>query len=254
MKIYNGLIPYALSTNPVVVTLGLFDGVHVGHQHVLKSAKEEAIKLSGELAVLTFNSLPKAINTLITTVYHKKKLLEQLGVDHLVEISFPEVKNLSPEAFLHAVTVMFPTLTWVVGEDVHFGVGRLGDRILLEKYTHGNVVIVRPYVRGEFSSTHVRENIQKGDLEKVSFLLGRTYSILSEAKRSGTSVMNFDGKGLCLPPVGEWQALARFEGDSCDHKVFCTISSNKVISIKFLGKIELPQMRYVEIFSFSKGS
>jgi len=248
MKTYLGLSNKAVCLGPAVLTIGLFDGVHQGHQHLLGRAREVATSRKASLVVFTFRSLPRVDRNLITTSYHKKVLLEQLGVDILVELRLSrEIKKLSPGDFLLAVDAMFPLSSWVVGEDVHFGANRSGDRAFLAQYASGDVLVVDPYFRKEFSSSKVRECIQDGEISRASFLLGRTYSIMAKAASLEELVLTIDGSDLCLPSVGKWQSLVRLGGDENDIPSRLSISEKKECRLDLFGKFALPRILFVEV-------
>ncbi len=274
MRKYFCFAPTPVCQEQCVLTLGMFDGVHQGHQYLLKRAKEVAFKQNALFVVLTFRELPKAQNNLIITSYHKNVLLEQLGVDILVELAFSEgIKNLHPKQFLDLVETMFPVSTWVVGEDLRFGADRLGDPAFLSQLTQGRVEVVEQYFREEFSSTNVRRNISQGNLSKASFLLGRTYSLMGKAHvfdsapflqeesdggfqlpplTSTKTSLTLDAKDLCLPQLGSWHALVRLGEEYHDLPAACSISSEKSCFLTLHDKLPLPPTLFPEVILLSK--
>jgi hypothetical protein len=268
MKKYFSFAKSPICQEPCVITLGMFDGVHQGHQYLLNQAQEIASRRDAQLVTFTFRELPKAKDSLIITPYHKNILLEQMGVDILVELDFSdEIKHLSPREFLDRVETMFPVSSWVVGEDFRFGLARSGDIAFLRQNVQGHVDVIEHYFRNEFSSTKIRENIRMGSLSKVSLLLGRTYSIMGKAKAldtpqegefqlpslvSAKTVLTLDAKEICLPGLGEWHALVRLGEEYHDLPATCSISAEKACCLTLPEKLVLPNTLFPEVILLSK--
>lgn len=264
MKTYLGLTQNPICSEHSVLTLGLFDGVHQGHQFLLKRAKELAVKKKATFVVFTFRTLPRVDQKLVTAYFHKKSLLEKLGVDILIELSFSsELQTLSPLAFISAVERMFPVSTWVVGEDIRFGADRSGDRTFLAEYAPGDVVIVEPFFRQEFSSTQIRKSIQRGHMSRASFLLGRSYSIIAKAHMQGhsdsslqtgtqVSTLKLDAQNLCLPLEGTWRSLVQLDGDGHDIPSVFSVSRQGECLVELFGECILPKTFFVEVTPLSQ--
>lgn len=140
MEVFRKLLPYAVTDRKSVFTFGNFDGVHIGHQALLKKivlyAKEKNIYSS----VLTFHNhptqvvAPSKVPLALTTPEQKIERIGALGVDICIDIDFtPEIAALAAEDFLLAMQTMVPAALWVVGSDVAFGRGREGDKDFLLK-------------------------------------------------------------------------------------------------------------------------
>src|SRR6195952_2569772 len=134
MKIYHHIDEF-VKLNNAVVTIGTFDGVHIGHRKIIAGIKELADKTSGETVLLTFFPHPRMILhpedeslKLINTINEKAALLEQLGVDHLIITPFSrDFSNQSPEDYIREVLVKrIGTKKIVIGYDHRFGKDRKG--------------------------------------------------------------------------------------------------------------------------------
>lgn len=179
----------------VVLTIGSFDGVHVGHRCILKDVVEAAHALNGTPAVLTMRPHPREYFSpnnapnLITSEHKKLQLLEDCGIEVVFFFEFnAETASIEAEDFVrgilrdrcHANTV-------IVGHDCRFGKGARGDFSLLEKIGAECDIRVKEVapvmVEAErVSSTLVRERILQGDLASLNRLLGRPYSVSGEVQ------------------------------------------------------------------------
>jgi len=173
-----------------VVTIGVFDGVHLGHQETIGHAVKRARDLGVRSVVVTFDPHPAEVvrpgshPAVLTEPARKAELIEQLGVDVLSVIPFTlEFSRLSPEAFVHDVLVehLHATLV-VVGENFRFGHRAAGDVALLERLgrTFGFTVEPAPLVATDgtvFSSTYIRSCVDAGDLGAATTALGRPHRL-----------------------------------------------------------------------------
>lgn len=172
-----------------VVTIGTFDGVHLGHRQIIYQLIEEAKKVNGETVIITFHPHPRKIVNptatihLITTLDEKTTLLEQLGIDHLVVVPFiAEFANLSAAGYIEDFLLKyFNPHTLIIGYDHRFGKGRKGDFHLMEHYSKSAgfyLYEIPQHLLHEsaISSTRIREDLLKGNIEKANELLGYTYN------------------------------------------------------------------------------
>lgn len=171
-----------------VVTIGTFDGVHLGHQQIIKQLKEEAAKINGETVIITFHPHPRTVVAagkpvyLLTTLNEKIILLDEFGVDHLVVVAFDETfSNQTAEEYVqYFLYEKFHPHTLIIGYDHRFGKNRKGDYHLLEDMGKvlGFVVKEIPeQVINEVtvSSTRIRESLLKADLKTANSYLGYNY-------------------------------------------------------------------------------
>jgi riboflavin kinase / FMN adenylyltransferase len=215
MKIVHDLQSNFVLPGPVVFCLGVFDGVHAGHQHLISQAKQLSASVSG-LVLLSFKNAPKSAlcgrgNYRINTLAHKELLLAALGVDILLHISFTDViQNLSAEQFLEFLNAKVPISHYVICNDVAFGKNRTGNLAYLyqEASIRGQAVFCSEKMRG-ISSTDVRMAIQAGKLDEVSLMLKRPYSIYGSLLQQTSNIWSLEDTSLCLPPDGIYNATVQ---------------------------------------------
>ncbi|MCD6317827.1 bifunctional riboflavin kinase/FAD synthetase [Candidatus Aerophobetes bacterium] len=188
MKIRKGFSP---GKERVVLTIGFFDGVHLGHQKIIGDVVKEA-KLRGiKSCVVTLDRHPSKLFShrsvpLLTSQEEKERIMYQLGVD-LVQI-FPftlRFASLSPYQFLCKLKQSFNFEQIIVGEDFVFGQGRKGNVKLLHQvkndFGYELVAIPSLKLKGEkISSSLLRQWLGKGEIEKVTRWMGRYPTILGE--------------------------------------------------------------------------
>lgn len=193
---------------PRVVAIGNFDGVHLGHQHLLRTALALAADRGAQTLALTFEPhpvrllAPAAAPPLLTPLPRKRELIAALGIDVLVEEPFtPDFAALSPEAFVEDILVRGLGASHVcVGYDFTFGKGRAGTTATLAQLLPGRVTVVPAFsVQTEdgpviCSSTRIRAALRDGDLDRAALLLGRPPEIEGTVVRGAGR-----GKGLGIP-------------------------------------------------------
>lgn len=190
MKIYHGLEAYNKVKNPVV-TVGTFDGVHLGHNKIFDRMKAVAKDCEGETVVITFHPHPRLVVhpdskdlKFINTRERKYSLIEEKGIDHLVIIPFTkEFSNTHADTFIEEILVnKIGVHELVVGYDHHFGKNRAGSfdvlTEMLEKYKFGlEQIPARDIDNIAISSTKIRNALKEGDICHANELLGYEYSI-----------------------------------------------------------------------------
>lgn len=180
-----------------VVTIGAFDGLHIGHRTIIRQVVEEALATLGRRSVLvTFDRHPASLvrpesaPKLLSTHEHKLELLEETGLDATAVINFDENQaGESPEQFVERVLVdCLRAELIVVGEDFHFGKGRSGNVELLKALGERHGFEVRPVElvnsgSETASSTSIRTAIARGDIETANVMLSRPYEMSGVVKR-----------------------------------------------------------------------
>ncbi len=222
-----------LSAHPVLwqtnmaVCVGVFDGLHSGHQAIIRRCVQLAKEQDYESMVITFDKNPKML--MRSQPYHSKlaseaqidEILENIGVDHLVVIDFSaDFSKLTAEEFLTLVCAFCQVKVMVVGEDFRCGApvssaGPVQLQEYLSRLSPQALVEIPPFVLTEdgeiTSSTLVRKKLLEGALEEVQSMLGRPYALDLVAYPS-----KFIEKGLLyrtasfmqlLPPAGVYDAL-----------------------------------------------
>ena len=212
---------------PLHLAMGVFDGVHIGHQEVIARAVRAAEKDGGLAGVLTFDPHPirviapeKAPTALLATLKHKADIVRDLGIQLFIPIHFDaDFAKIRASEFLEKLS-QAPIRTIAVGEDWRFGYKREGDVALLESEAgqrEFNLEAVPPVMLdGErVSSTRIRQAIRDGNLEAAREMLGRPYSVsgvVVEGRKLGRTI-NFPTANMFtgdaqLPPDGVWVVKA----------------------------------------------
>lgn len=199
MKIHHDFSSFKEVRNPVL-TIGTFDGVHLGHQALLNRMKTLAQEVNGETVVLTFTPHPRTVLfpedhgiQLLSDIQEKRKFLADCGIDHLVEFPFTMefAKKSAFEYVRDLLVVGMNVHTVIVGYDHRFGRNREGNFQLLLEYAdmfqfHVEEIPAQLINESEVSSTKIRNAISVGNVEFAQQATGRNYVL------SGTVV---HGKG-----------------------------------------------------------
>ncbi len=212
----------ARSDLPVVVAIGVFDGLHRGHQAILRAAREEADRVGGRAWVLTFAPHPARLlrptqaPLQLCTDAQRARLLHALRMDGCVLLPFTRaLADLAPGDFWSLLRNALPTLAGVaVGANWRFGRQAAGDIETLREFGRGDRIriLVPDAVTDSdepVSSTRVRRAVQEGDLDLATRLLGRPYAIEGEVvhgkklgRTMGFPTLNVHIRNECLPPPG----------------------------------------------------
>lgn len=206
---------------PTVLTVGNFDGIHLGHQKMIKKIVQEAKKHSHQSAIITFVNHPAQVirphkcPLRITPNDFRIQLFEALGIDELYILEFStEFSGQSTSHFLEHLSESLKIERILMGHDAAIGKNREGDFPHMKKLGESLHFIVDefpPVLYNEeiVSSTRVRKAIAEGDFSLARHLLGRPYSIYGKVvtgkgrgKTIGFPTANMDVTGLCLPPLG----------------------------------------------------
>lgn len=211
MKIIHGIEEINGPFENAVVAIGNFDGVHLGHQAILRQVIEKARQINGTAVAITFNPHPVKIlgnngsPPLITVLEQKIELIEQIGIDVLICIRFDHsFAAVTAREFLEKILVeKIGIKAVVIGRDYTFGRNRKGNVEFLQERAgkYGFEVIVPDWVpvspdgRERVSSTRVREIIEAGRVSDARPLLGRYYQLRGEV----TSGRDRGGRKLGFP-------------------------------------------------------
>jgi riboflavin kinase/FMN adenylyltransferase len=212
------------------LAIGVFDGLHLGHQAVIGRAQEAARQTRGNAVVVTFDPHPVRVlrpekaPRLLTSTRHKVKLIERLGVDAVLLLEFTlEFSKTPPEIFVEKLVRAAKHLRQIcVGQEWTFGANRSGSIRLLEELAPKmgfQVASVPPVsVDGRVvSSTLIRSAVECGDLESAAKYLGRDFTILGTVtegrqlgRRLGFPTANLRAHNELFPPNGVYAAKAWF--------------------------------------------
>ncbi len=190
MKIHTNIDQLPAFKN-AVITIGSFDGVHIGHQLILENIKQLAAQNDGESIVITFYPHPRQVLLqaddsfrILTSLTEKQQLLASFGVDHLVVIPFSTTfSEQSPQDYIESFLIKyFKPKCIVIGYDHRFGKDRVGDINYLKEYTQAFDYQVFEIKKQEIdhltiSSTKIRNALEVGDLATAKNLLGYNYKL-----------------------------------------------------------------------------
>ena len=219
-----------------VLTIGNFDGVHIGHQALFHEVIERAEALGGTSVAMTFNPhplrvvKPDAQPPLITIYEQKVELIASAGIDVLIGVPFNrEFAAIPARRFIEDLLVKrIGMRAIVVGQDYTFGRHREGNIELLRAMSHplGYDVVVSDWIRiprtttGRISSTRIRELVQAGQMNEAQRMLGRHYQIrgtVGTGRRRGGALLGFPTANITLqdelcPPTGVYAVTVQLSG------------------------------------------
>ncbi|HEY1490883.1 MAG TPA: bifunctional riboflavin kinase/FAD synthetase [Verrucomicrobiae bacterium] len=216
----------------VCLAVGVFDGVHLGHQQIIRQTIADARQHDAIALVVTFDRHPNTIVApdrvppLIYSRAQKSRAIESLGADALLEITFDKSFSEKPgDVFIRELARDFGIIHSIcVGADFVFGHQRGGNVALLKKlgaelnfFVHGLAAIS---LDGEVvSSTRIREAIRAGDFNGASQMLGRSYAISGRVvegdglgRQLGFPTANLDAANLIPPPNGVYSGCTKLKG------------------------------------------
>ncbi|TXJ07622.1 MAG: bifunctional riboflavin kinase/FAD synthetase [Acinetobacter sp.] len=170
---------------PTAVTIGNFDGIHLGHQAMIAQLKHVAASQQLKSLVMIFEPQPLEFfkgsdaPPRITSLREKIELLAQLGVDYVAVAKFDDAfRGMSATDFADLLRQQLNAQSLVLGDDFHFGKNRSGDSTFLRQYGFDVINLDTVSLDAErISSTRIRDVLQQGDLQLAAQLLGRPYSI-----------------------------------------------------------------------------
>ncbi|NBS52292.1 MAG: riboflavin biosynthesis protein RibF, partial [Spartobacteria bacterium] len=218
----------------VVLAAGVFDGVHLGHQAVLRTAQSAAREIGGTAVALTFDPHPAAVlrpsevPQLLTSTESKLSLFESLGIENTLVVRF-DADFAATEAsdFILQLTRATPHLAGIcIGRGWMFGKNRSGNASLLREMGQGNgffTTEVEPFkiVDAVVSSTLIRKALLEGDLRTAETMLGRNYSLSGVVlpgaqlgRKLGFPTANLGLNNELLPPNGVYVVRVNASGQS----------------------------------------
>lgn len=235
MKIYRDLKELERSDN-TIITVGTFDGVHLGHQILLDILKNRAKETGGRSLLITFDPHPRQVVfkggdiRLLTSIDEKLRILESLGIDEVFIINFTlEFSELDAESFFTRYIIEGTGIgEIIVGYDHRFGKGRSGDENFIRKLSEKfgfKVTYVEAVMQNQtnISSTQVRKLLAEGNVKAAAELLGRDYEIFGEVihgdKRGRelgypTANLECDSDNKLLPANGVYAVMVELDGNN----------------------------------------
>ena len=232
MKVYNGFNDRRLPNKRRCVAVGVFDGVHQGHQRIIARLLRDARRFRATPLIVTFEPhpgkilKPKASQPILMSLAHRIRSFEKLGVKETLVIHFTKnFAKISREDFLYKFLLRKLNMRALsVGEDFRFGSRGLGDASFLrrERKQEGfSLSLVSPlkYQAEIISSTRVRRLIERGFLKKAEKMLGRPVSVYGTVVRGrgrgrslGYPTANLNPHHETLPPGGVYAAWGSLNG------------------------------------------
>lgn len=189
MKVYTE-VSENIDTRNAVVTVGSFDGLHLGHFKILDEVKKVVTEKNGTGFLITFEPHPRFVLSkdfdmkLLTSLDEKKEILEEAGIENLMVINFTkEFSQLTSDEFIKKFIVdKIRASHMVIGHDHKFGKDRLGDVVKLSQvgklYNFDVTDVAAESLNGEIiSSTKIRNSLFEGDVERANLFLNRNYSL-----------------------------------------------------------------------------
>jgi len=220
-----------IKLNRPVITVGTFDGVHIGHQSILSSVKQLASETGGDSVVVTFHPHPRMVLGshvyLLSTRDEKRDALRNAGISHLVEIPFTkEFAGISAAQFVEYIATNLKPEVIVIGYDHGFGQNRSGS--IEHLYRYGKDFGFRVVEIGELelgnhhvSSSVLRWLLQEGDAVMATALLGRYYSISGKVVRGNqigkligypTANLYIEDPNKLIPAMGVYASRLTYNG------------------------------------------
>lgn len=226
MQVLRELASLASLRGPVYLAIGVFDGVHRGHQALIEEAQSDAAKTGGTAVVMTFEPHPMMFfrrgdpPLRLSSPRHKELLLRRIGVSHLALLPFDANRagQTAEEFVADLQAACRPLGGVVVGAEWRFGKGRTGDVAMLKALGRFEVDgIPAVTINGQvISSTVIRQAVAHGDLDFAAEALGRLYSVFGSVvkgrqlgRQIGFPTANIETEGLQLPPDGVYAVKVR---------------------------------------------
>jgi riboflavin kinase / FMN adenylyltransferase len=206
----------------VTLTVGSFDGVHLGHVDVIRRTVAAAAADGSRPALMTFEPHPRCVldpancPQSITTLQEKLALVESLGIEHAIVMRFDRaLSGLSPQEFVDLLAPVMEVRRWVVGFDFAFGHRRSGSAEWLRINGHAVDVVPKFTLNGkELHSSDVRRLVTLGEMEEANRLLGREYSMAGPVE-AGDKVgrrLGFPTANIGIEPNKLVPALGAYAG------------------------------------------
>lgn len=238
---------------PTVLTIGKFDGEHIGHQKIFSAMRDIAESKGLKTAIFTFHTPPAFIvegaeddYVPLSTDAERNRRLENFGIDYMVEYPFnSEISKISGEDFIKDILVARMNMKAIVGgEDCAFGYNKSGNAALLRKLSKElgyDVYIIekqRDANEREISSSLIRSELKAGNIENVNGMLGSKYSISGKVLRGnriggrllGFPTVNiFPEQDKFLPRFGVYFSKVRIEGEDKLYRGITNIGVNPTV-------------------------
>jgi len=271
MKLFNNFDEYT-KRKPLFLTIGFFDGVHLGHQKILKTLVKKAKAERYPSAVITFSFHPLKLlsyshgKLLVMPLEQKLHYFERLGVDYAFVLDFNKhIVEMQDKDFIEKILAKkLKVEKLYIGEDFRFGKSRRGDIKLLKKegkkFGFSVIAVSLMKIGSEtVSSTKIRGLITEGNFERIEKFLGRKYSLLGKVTEGKgiskdikfpTANIHFDE--VFLPPEGIYAGWAKIGKKNYKSAFFVTTEPKRLIEAHIIGLKKNIYHKQVEIIFFKK--
>ncbi len=232
MKVYKGVAEVHEAPKNAVVTIGNFDGVHVGHQELVKRVCAHAVKIMGTAVAITFRPHPHIVlrpteaPLLLTTYEEKAELLTHYGIQQVIEEPFSrEFSNITPDQFVNQFLVhKLEAKALYLGYDFAFGKERSGSVETLQRLAAArglDIEVVAPRKVRDLpvSSSLIRKSLEQGSIDFVNECLGRPFSLRGLVWRGegrgrtiGVPTANLQTENRKYPRVGVYATRTKWRG------------------------------------------
>lgn len=270
MKIVKLKEPYdknAIVDSPIVLALGFFDGVHRGHQEVIKRAIEKGKSLGVKVAVMTFDRHPKIIFQNIdgekfkylTMLDEKLEHFKNLGVDIAYVVKFDEnLAYLSPQDFIDKYVVGLHAICVVAGQDYTYGKHDIANMDTISDFAKGRfeIITVDHLQRNnqKISSTQIRKDLDSGNVEAANLLLGYQYENhgtvehgFKRGRKIGFPTLNVSiPKNECILGEGVYAVKVKIDKDNLWYEGMASIGHNETFGDDLEKTVE------INLFNFDK--
>ena len=232
MKIYNSFEEFSPDFK-VVLTLGTFDGVHIGHQSILKQLNQNAKKIGGESVLLTFYPHPRHVLfpddqklKLLTTIEERSKILESYGLKHLIVQEFtPAFSRIKSVNFVRDILVnKLKSEKLIIGYDHHFGrnrEGNLDELVKLSDLYGYSIERIDPqkFKNISVSSSKIRKLIVNNKIEEATDYLGHSFCLqgkVKKGKQNGSKIgfptanIQIENKWKLIPNDGVYAVMVEY--------------------------------------------
>lgn len=228
MQYIKGTLDFQIP-EPSVISLGKFDGLHLGHKYLLQELKKGK-EMGYKSVIFTFDIPPKSFQEteykVLSTNKEKEQIFEAAGIDYVIECPFTEdFKHMEPFAFLKMLTEKIRVKQIVAGTDFRFGCNRSGGYEELLRYEsrlgYRAVVVDKIQYQGEdISSTRIRALVSEGRMEEANYLLGYEYfltAVVEHGNEIGRTLgfptaNQLPGEEKLLPPNGVYASKVTVDG------------------------------------------
>lgn len=235
---------FNLSTRPIVMCIGYFDGIHLGHQQLIINTVKIAQQQNMEPVLFTFDPSPsKVLNKRkyfgeLTSLQDRDKLLQSMGINTLVVMDFnSQTMMKSPDDFIREIIIKMNVKTLVCGFDFRFGHLGKGNAKTLQNCTEFNTIVIPSfdYDGAKVSTSRIVELLKNKSVNKANSLLGHNYKIngfvirgLNNGGRIGYKTANIELGDYVMPSIGVYACYAHYNGNK--YKAMVNVGIHPTIS------------------------